>query len=129
MISLLEKNRWLAVLLTILIIIEIFYFSTLPGSTGTGGSISLARIYHFVAFFLLAFFLLMSIKQNKKIKISCVVITLIISILCAITDEIHQIFVPLRNASMGDILIDSFGILFAVIIGLIINRKKTIPQI
>ena len=129
MISLLEKNRALAVLLTVLMAIEIFYFSTLQGSTGTGQTISLAKVYHFVAFFLLAFFLLMSIKGKRKIKISYIIITLITSILYAISDEIHQIFVPLRNASMGDVLTDSLGICFAILIGLIISKKRIIQQI
>jgi VanZ family protein len=125
MISLLEKNRWLAVLFTILIAIEIFYFSTMQGSTGTGGIIPFAQIYHFVVFFLFSFFLFMSIKGSKKIKISYIIITLTASILYAISDEIHQIFVPLRHASIGDVFIDTLGICFAIVIGLIINKQTT----
>jgi VanZ family protein len=128
MISLLEKNRWLAVLFTILIAIEIFYFSTLPGSTGTETTFSFAKIYHFTVFFLFAFFLFMSIKGSKKIKVSYIIITLTASILYAITDEIHQIFVPLRHASIGDILTNSLGICFAIIIGLIVNKKRIARQ-
>ena len=128
MISLLEKNRWLAVLFTILIAIEIFYFSTLQGSAGTGTGISFAKIYHFIVFFLFAFFLLMSIKGNRKIKISYIIITLTASVLYAISDEIHQIFVPLRNASIGDVLTDALGICFAIVIGLIINKKRITQQ-
>ncbi len=129
MISFLEKNKWLAILLTILIAIEIFYFSTLTGSAGAGQTISLAKVYHFTVFFLFAFFLLISIKGNKKIKISSVIVTFVISILYSISDEIHQIFVPLRNASIGDILTDSLGIFSAIIIGLIINKKRVTQQI
>ena len=125
MISLLEKNRIIPVILTILIAIEIYYFSTLQGGTGTGGNIWLTRIYHFVVFFLFAFFLFLSIKKNRKIKVSYVIITLITSILYAISDEIHQIFVPLRDASIRDIIIDTLGICVAIIIGLIISKKTT----
>ena len=128
MISLLEKNRWLAISLTTLIAIEIFCFSSIQGSTGTGGAIQFAKIYHFVAFFLFAFFLFMSIKGNRKIKISHVAITVTASILYAISDEIHQIFVPLRHASIGDVLTDTLGICFAMVIGLIINKKRIKPQ-
>ncbi|MCK4647868.1 VanZ family protein [Candidatus Pacearchaeota archaeon] len=123
MISLLEKNRWLAIVFTSLIAIEIFYFSTLQGGTGTGGCGWLAKVYHFIAFFLFAFFLFISLKRNRKIKFSYVIITLIISILYAISDEIHQIFVPLRDASIRDALTDTLGICFAIITGLIINKK------
>ena len=124
MISILEKNKWLPIVLTILIAIEIFYFSTLQGGPGTGvGNPWIARIYHFVVFFLFAFFLFASIKRNKKIKVSHVIITLVTSILYAISDEIHQIFTPLRVASIVDILTDTLGICFAIIICLIINKK------
>ena len=125
MISLFEKNKWLPIVLTILIAIEIFYFSTLQGGTGTGRNVWIARAYHFIAFFLFAFFLFISIKRNKKIKVSYVVITLVASIFYAISDEIHQIFVPLRNASIRDVLTDALGICVAMIIGLIINKKTT----
>ena len=128
MISLLEKNRWLAILFTILIAIEIFYFSALPGSIETATQISFAKVYHFIVFFLFAFFLFISIKGSRKIKISYIIMTLTASILYAISDEIHQIFVPLRNASMGDILTDCLGIFFAIVIGLIINKKRITQQ-
>ena len=123
MISILEKNKWLPIVLTILIAIEIFYFSTLQGGPGAGAGIDIGKVYHFVVFFLFAFFLFASIKRNKKIKISYVIITLVTSILYAISDEIHQIFVPLRVASIADILTDTLGICFAIIICLIINKK------
>ena len=127
MISLLEKKQWLSIVMTILIAIEIFYFSTLQGGTGTGGSNWIANTYHFAVFFLFAFFFFVSIKKRGKIKTIHVTITLIVSILYAISDEIHQSFVPFRDAGIKDILIDSLGICSAMIIGLIINRK-TISQ-
>ncbi len=125
MISLLEKNRIIPIILTILIAIEIFYFSTLQGGTGTGGNPWIARAYHFIVFFLFAFFLFISIKKNRKIKVRYVIITLIASIFYAISDEFHQIFVPLRDASIRDIIIDTLGICVAIIIGLIISKKTT----
>ncbi len=128
MISLLEKNRWLAVFLTVLMAAEIFYFSTLQGGVGGTGVSWLPVAYHFIAFFLFSFFLFISVN-HKKIKISQVVIVLVISIMYALSDEIHQIFVPFRDASIRDILIDSLGICFALIIGLIINKKRTTQQI
>ena len=34
----------------------------------------------------------------------------------AITDEIHQIFIPDRGPSVGDVLIDTSGVVFGTII-------------
>ena len=66
----------------------------------------------------------MAIKGKNKLKTKYILITLIISIAHAILDEVHQIFVPFRNASTGDVLIDSLGIFSAMIIAKITNRKS-----
>ncbi len=123
MTRLFNKHRWLAIVLTTLMAIEIFYFSTLQGTTGGIQNIWLSYAYHFIAFFLLAFFLFNSIKGNKKLEKSHIILTGIISLLYSISDEIHQLFVPLRDASIGDIFTDSLGICFALFIGFIINKK------
>ena len=123
MISLFEKNKWLAVVMTILIIIEIFYFSTLQISTGTKGSDWLAKTYHFTVFFLLSFFILITIKGKEKTKLKYILITITFSIVYAMLDELHQIFVPLRDASIKDILTDTLGILSSMSIHLYMNKK------
>ena len=123
MIKLLEKNRWLALIFTLLITIEIFWFSTLQGAPGTGGSVWPARIYHFSVFFLFTIFFLALIKSDKKIKLKYILITLIISIIHAFLDEFHQIFVPFRDANMRDILTDTIGIFTAIIIYFYTDKK------
>ncbi len=123
MIKWLEKNKIITIMIVILLSIEIFYFSTLQGGTGTGGNVWIARAYHFIVFFLLAFFICITIKGEKKLRLSYILIAIIFSILQAILDETHQIFVPLRDASMRDILTDSLGIFFAMITYLVINKK------
>lgn len=128
MISLFEKNKWLAVVMTILIVIEIFYFSTLQISTGTKGNDWLAKTYHFTVFFLLSFFILIAIKGKEKTKLKYILITITFSIVYAMLDELHQIFVPLRDASIKDILTDTLGILSSMSIHLYMN-KKTKKQI
>ena len=123
-----SKSRSWSIVLTILIAVEIFYFSTLEGGTGGTGIDWLPIVYHSVVFFLFAFFLFISVN-NKKTRISGVIMVLVISVIYAISDEIHQIFVPLRDASVIDILIDTLGIYSAVIIGLIIKKKTIKKQI
>ena len=117
MINWLEKNRPAAIILTILIATEIFYFSSIPGGRISSRGINgIAIMYHFIAFFLFNFFLTISIIGNKKIKIPYLVFPIIISIIYAFLDEFHQIFVPFRAATIKDILVDSLGILFATAI-------------
>ncbi len=125
MIKWLEKNRIVPIILTILITIEIFYFSTLQGGVGAGGGNPwLPRIYHFSVFFLFCFFFLIAIKGKNKLKTKYIIITLIVSITHAILDEIHQIFVPLRDASIRDVLIDSLGIFSALLIHKHLDKKE-----
>lgn len=57
-----------------------------------------------VLFFLVRF----ACGSNKK--------ALIISIAYAVSDEIHQRFVPHRSATIGDVAIDSIGILLALLV-------------
>ena len=124
MIKWLENNRIASLIITILIAAEIFYFSTLTGRTSIEtGSNMLPIIYHFVVFFLFSFFVLITIKGKNNIQIKYVLVTIVISVLYAFSDEFHQIFVPGRNANMNDILIDGAGILFSIIINFI-NYKK-----
>lgn len=123
MIKWLEKNRIFPLIITILIAIEIFYFSSRPGGTiGTGGNAWTSIVYHFVIFFLFTFFLFISIKGNQKIKIKYISFVIIISIIYAILDEFHQLFVPLRSFSIKDILTDIAGILSSIILILIKNN-------
>ncbi len=125
MIRWLEKNRYAAIILTALITIEIFYFSSLTFGPSTTGEIPwLATIYHFVVFFLFNFFLLISIKGNKEIKIKYILIALIISIAYAFLDEFHQMFVPFREPAIRDVLTNTAGIFLSTIVYLFIDKKK-----
>ncbi len=122
MIKWLENNKIISFIITILIVIEIFYFSSLSFSQGGKGTFSLIPIiYHFIIFFLLTFFIFISIKGNKKIKIKYILLVFIISLIYALLDEFHQLFVPFRNFSIKDILIDTAGIFSSIILTLIKN--------
>jgi len=125
MIDWLEKKRYAAIILTLLVAIEIFYFSSISMiSNGQAGMGFIPIIYHLTVFFLFNFFLLIAIKGNKKIKISYVIIALGASIIYALSDEFHQIFVPFRNPSIQDLLIDTIGIFLSTIFILYFNKKR-----
>ena len=127
MIRWLEKNKEIAFILTLLTAIEIFFFSSIPGTAITGGISWLPTAYHFIVFFLFAFFLFITIKGNKKIKASHIILVLCLSMLYAVLDEFHQMFVPFRDASIRDIITDSLGIFTAVRIYSIVS-KKSLPK-
>ena len=119
----LEKRRWLAVTITILIGLEIFFFSTLSGKT-TGAGISIIPIiYHFCVFFLLNFFLLNATIHKEKINTKIFFISILATVIYAILDELHQYFVPFRGSSFGDFLVDFLGIAVSTLIYLHIKNK------
>jgi VanZ family protein len=131
MINKLEDNRKISLIITLLIALEIFYFSSISSSQGSGiSTFDISIIYHFVIFFLFTFFLFITIKGKKEIRIEHVIIVIFISTIYSILDEIHQIFTPFRIPSTSDILINNTGILFSSFIYLYINykNKKIKPQ-
>jgi len=117
MIEWFEKKRALSFVFVILIASEIFFFSSISGGPPSPGpSIDVSIIYHFSVFFLLNFFLLLSLNENGEIKIKYLVIASAISIIYSILDEVHQLFVPLRYAGLEDILTNNAGILLSSIV-------------
>jgi len=54
----------------------------------------------------------------------CVVFALLICILYASSDEMHQIFVPSRGAQVNDVIIDTAGACVGILVYSIISRKK-----
>lgn len=125
MINWLENHNKTAIGLTLLVAIEIFYFSSLPGnSLGLDGSIWISRAYHIIVFFLLSIFLFASIKANNKLQTKQILLVVIIASLYALTDEIHQIFTPFRSCTFEDFMTDFFGIASAIILYLTTIRKE-----
>lgn len=110
MISLLEKNRWFSWTITIIIAIMIFYISSLTFPPPPVGPPSInAIVYHISAFFLLAFFLLVSVLGRKWDSRKITLSVLIVAVYAAL-DELHQFFVPGRYMSFNDFLLDFTGI-------------------
>ncbi len=125
MIRWLEKNRYAAIILTVLITIEIFYFSSIPGGKVVGIDISWISIaYHLIVFFLFTFFLFISIKGEKEMKPFYLIIVILISILYGALDEFHQIFVPFREPAIQDVLTNTVGIFLSAIVYLYVNKKN-----
>lgn len=93
------------------------------------------KIAHFSIYTLVGF-LLMSLMSTYKIKeINQIGTSLIIGVIYASTDEIHQAFIPGRGPQITDVMLDSLGVLTGIFISMllieIIRRitKKTYNNI
>lgn len=69
---------------------------------------------HFTAYFVLGV-LLMHAVRVKRLIIG-IGVSLFISVLYAASDEFHQTFIPGRSGEVRDVLIDSVGAFFGIII-------------
>lgn len=69
------------------------------------------KVVHAVIFGMLGLLFLRAWLQGKwqKINLSVSCITIVFVLLYGISDEVHQMFVPNRQPSIGDIIADVFG--------------------
>jgi len=123
MISWFEKHNKISWLMTILIAISIFYVSSLTFTSGQPSKFPWKSVaYHFYAFLCLAAFLLISFTKGKNKNY--ILPAIILAIIYAISDEVHQLFVPERYFAISDILTDSAGILFITLIYIGLRFKE-----
>jgi hypothetical protein len=122
MLKFFEKRKYLSLSITVIIAIIIFTISSMSfkGAAKIG---IISVIYHFLAFFWFSFFLVITLIGGKRKKL--IYIAIILAIIYAVSDEIHQIFVPYRVFSVFDILTDAAGVLFASFIYLLSIRKSS----
>ncbi len=79
------------------------------------------KLAHFSIFFLLGCTLSIGMQTFLDIYIfKRTLIAFLLGVFYAITDEIHQIFVPGRSCELRDVLIDSSGVLLGCIIILVL---------
>jgi len=67
-------------------------------------------IYHVIEYLILSLLLYRALKINSK---NPQTLAILVTVLYAIMDEIHQSFVPGRISSVFDVAIDSFGAIAA----------------
>lgn len=111
-----EKYYIISLIIAIIIASIIFYLSSIPSSGYPGGLGILTKIYHILVFFLLSFFLIITIVRGKQNNKYFIFIAILISMLYATSDEIHQYFVPGRTPAFTDVMMDSIGIMLAGIL-------------
>lgn len=88
------------------------------------------KIAHFSIYAFLGFWLRFLVRQYTQ-KYT-VLLSAVFSALYAITDEIHQLFVPGRSGQLKDVLIDTSGAIvgaaIAFILGFICKKLKNIVR-
>lgn len=95
------------------------------------GETGLDKVVHAVEFGILAFLMLSALSASGIRKLPVLfIIAGLASTLYAVSDEIHQLHVPGRTSTIGDVIADVVGITIVIILwpkvqALLQKRKKT----
>lgn len=80
---------------------------------------------HFLAFLILGIITFMVLKDINKLTIKyLILISISFCFIYACSDEIHQLFISGRTAQVLDILIDTIGASFGVLIMYLLKKKE-----
>lgn len=122
-------KKIIKIIILILWMLVIFLLSNQTGSESTGLSDKLIcsmmsncnpdiysfivrKIAHFMIYFILGIFTIMNFKLSKENIINA----LLICVIYAFSDEIHQMFINNRSGELRDIIIDSIGSLSSILL-------------
>ncbi len=111
-----QRAAWCLVLLYMTLIFYLSSIPKLPQPVGEGNPLILI-IEHTIEYGILGFLLLWALNGNEKFREYAPVLAVIIAVLYGITDEIHQYFVPYRDADAFDVLVDGIGSVIGTVIG------------
>ncbi|MBP2075844.1 VanZ family protein [Oceanobacillus polygoni] len=77
---------------------------------------------HFFIYFFLGMLVLHALRTSKDTRYQTIGLALLFCVLYAISDEIHQLFIPGRGAQVKDVLIDSAGAGVGIVGYLVLSR-------
>ncbi|MDK2919766.1 MAG: hypothetical protein PWQ37_2499 [Candidatus Petromonas sp.] len=81
---------------------------------------------HFGLYFVLSILVTNALRVSRIIGFKGYILSLMFCILYAISDEVHQLFVPGRGAQVTDVLIDSFGAFIGIGMYELIGKFKKV---
>lgn len=83
---------------------------------------------HFIAYFILGVLVINALRISGVRGYQSVVLALGICVPYAISDEMHQLFIPGRSGEVSDVHIDSAGASVGIGVYLVIGRMKKIVR-
>lgn len=109
--------------------VTIFILTSLPSETLPSVEIG-DKVNHFLAFFVLGFFLNLTLRYQNKfpaIKKNVLILTIAIASVYGLFDELHQLLVPGRSAEVMDWVADFIGAILGSFIAEILYRRFSVP--
>ena len=116
-------KRFILISMVLLCMALIFNFSSENASDSMDTTIKVSNIInvdsnyfhalrksgHFLEFFTLEFLILLLISSFRKVEFKYYIISLLFCLMYAFSDEVHQLFVVGRSASIMDVALDFSG--------------------
>lgn len=150
-----KKSFWIYLILTIFIMVSIFFFSSQDSDSSTDMSMNITekivneenyqpteekslskrqeeievvvrKTAHILIYTTLGFCVFMTIINSRKVNKNVIlfIISLIICIIYASSDEIHQLYVSGRSGEVRDVLIDSAGSAVGILVAMLMCIKR-----
>ena len=79
---------------------------------------------HFLIYLILGLSIISLIKEYREVDTKAIIIALIISIVYAVSDELHQTFISGRSGEVRDVIIDSLGSLTGIYLYYLYNKIR-----
>jgi VanZ family protein len=120
--------RWLLVAVWMLLI---FLGASIPASSLPDGPEIASVVIHLFEYFILTILLMWAINGGfaRPVIIPVIAAAIVLAAFYAISDEIHQLFVPGRVSDLLDIAVDLTGVLGAVVLIVVIGKKSEDPNV
>ncbi len=120
----------LRILLPLIWMVVIFYFSSIPNLELTGNlstyDLILRKLAHITEYTILAFLWWFSLP--KKDNRTRAIFAITISVLYAFSDELHQHYVYSRDGKILDVLTDSVGVTIGTFLGYYNDKRKSFSK-
>ena len=100
----------------------IYYLSSLPVSEEP--YFVPDYVFHFFVYAVLGALFLRAFGRHKTTSTRAPFWAAIASIIYAAFDELHQSFVPTRDCSLNDFMVDTVAILLIILIAVLVKREK-----
>lgn len=129
-LKILAKKKFFKYLLPTILWAElIFLASSLPGSKIPQLFIYQDALFHALEYAVFGWLIHRAIKNYFPglHYLNCVVLTITMSILYALSDELHQAFIPYRNPSLADVAFDAIGATIGTIVFWL--RRAGVPDL
>ena len=112
-------GRWLPPLCWMGVIFAFSSRPDLPHAPGPWLDLLLKKSAHAFAFAVLAWLYLRALRGDAPAAPRLYLLSLLLTVVYAVSDEFHQSFVPGRHPAVTDVLIDTGGAMLALVLDLL----------